>query len=334
VVPRTHRLRRCPRLRSQFDEEDVLNSVKRLSEPTDENSQDPPDVAAERSLHPVRDVAPPPATERSPVLVIDHGGWTGLELRDLWVHRELFYFLAWREIKIRYKQTALGASWAILQPLVSMVVFTILFGRLARVPSEGEPYAIFSYAGLLPWNFFATAVTNASNSLVNSTNLITKVYFPRLLVPTASVGAALVDIAVASLLLFAIMPIYGVAFHASLIMLIPLTALAALTAAALGIWTSALNVKYRDIRYALPFAIQILMFLTPVIYPVSFLPAHWRWVLRLNPLSGIIEGFRDAIFGRPFDWSGLTISAVVTLGLLLAGSYIFKRMEREFADVI
>jgi lipopolysaccharide transport system permease protein len=210
----------------------------------------------------------------------------------------------------------------------------MIFGRLARVPSEGQPYAIFSYAGLLPWNFFTTALTNSSNSLISSTNLITEVYFPRLLVPTSAVGAALVDIAIASMMLFAIMPIYGVAFHASLIMLVPLIALLTLTAAALGIWTSALNVKYRDIRYALPFAIQILMFLTPVIYPVSFLPAHWQWVLRLNPLSGIIEGFRDAVFGRPFNWSGLAISALVTLVLLVAAASIFSRMEEEFADVI
>jgi lipopolysaccharide transport system permease protein len=186
----------------------------------------------------------------------------------------------------------------------------------------------------LPWNFFTTALTNSSNSLITSTNLITKVYFPRLLVPTSAVGAALVDIAIASMMLFAIMPIYGVAFHASLIMLVPLIALLTLTAAALGIWTSALNVKYRDIRYALPFAIQILMFLTPVIYPVSFLPARWQWVLRLNPLSGIIEGFRDAVFGRPFNWSGLAISALVTLVLLVAAASIFSRMEEEFADVI
>ena len=315
-----------------FDEDNGLKSVERRLDPADEIGQDsleitpPPDDIQGDSL--------PPAATQSPVRVIDDDRWTGLELRDLWVHRELFYFLVWRDIKIRYKQTALGASWAILQPLISMVVFTILFGRLARVPSEGEPYAIFSYAGLLPWNFFATAVTNASNSLVNAANLITKVYFPRPLVPIAAVGAALVDIAVASLMLLAIMPIYGVVIHSSLIMLIPLTALAALTAAALGIWTSALNVKYRDIRYALPFAIQILMFLTPVIYPVSFLPARWRWVLRLNPLSGIIEGFRDAIFGRPFNWNGLAISAGVSLGLLLAAVYVFKSMEREFADVI
>jgi lipopolysaccharide transport system permease protein len=252
----------------------------------------------------------------------------------LWAHRDLFYFLAWRDVKVRYKQTALGAAWAILQPLITMVVFTLLFGRLARVPSEGEPYAIFSYAGLLPWNFFTSAITNSSNSLVTSTNLITKVYFPRLLVPTAAVGAALVDIAIASLLLFVIMPIYGVGFHASLILFIPLVALTASTAAAVGIWTSALNVKYRDVRYALPFAIQILMFLTPIIYPVNFVPERWRWMLRLNPLSGIIEGFRDAIFGRPFNWNGLLISTVVTLMLLTAAAYMFRRMEQEFADVI
>jgi lipopolysaccharide transport system permease protein len=252
----------------------------------------------------------------------------------LWNHRDLFYFLAWRDVKVRYKQTALGAAWAILQLLLTMVVFTLLFGKLARVPSEGEPYAIFSYVGLLPWNFFTAAVTNSSNSLVGNTSLITKVYFPRLLVPTAAVGAALVDIAIASLMLFVIMPIYGVGFHASLILFIPLVALTASTAAAVGIWTSALNVKYRDVRYALPFAIQILMFLTPIIYPVNFVPERWRWMLRLNPLSGIIEGFRDAIFGRPFNWNGLLISTVVTLMLLTAAAYMFRRMEQEFADVI
>ena len=311
-----------------------MNSVQRQLEPADRISEDLPDISTERSLDGVQDTVLPSVTGRSPVLVIERNRWISLELRDLWAHRELFYFLAWRDVKVRYKQTALGASWAILQPLISMVIFTMLFGRLAHVPSEGEPYAIFSYAGLLPWNFFTTALTNSSNSLVSSTNLITKVYFPRLLVPTASVGAALVDIAIASMMLFAIMPIYGVDFHASLIMLVPLVALTALTAAALGIWTSALNVKYRDIRYALPFAIQISMFLTPVIYPVSFLPDRWRWVLRLNPMSGIIEGFRDAIFGRPFDWNGLAISAVVTGVILVAAVCIFSRMEQEFADVI
>ena len=271
---------------------------------------------------------------RSPAFLIDANRWSGLELGDLWAYRDLFYFLAWRDVKVRYQQTVLGAAWAVLQPLIGMVVFTVLFGRLAHVPSEGEPYAIFSYAGLLPWNFFTTAVTNGSNSLITSTNLITKVYFPRLLVPTAAVGAALADIVIASLMLLVIMPLYGVGLHLSLIMMIPLIVLTALTAAAIGIWTAALNVKYRDIRYALPFALQIMMFLTPVIYPVSLLPERWRWVLRLNPLSGIIEGFRDAIFGRAFNWNGLAISTVITFGLLLGAAAIFRRMEQEFADVI
>jgi lipopolysaccharide transport system permease protein len=276
----------------------------------------------------------PSVNRRPPMSVIENRSWTDLELRELWTHRDLFFLLAWRDVKIRYKQTLLGAAWAILQPLLTMIVFTLLFGKLARVPSEGQPYAIFSYTGLLPWNFFVAAVTNSSNSLVSSSNLITKVYFPRLLVPTAAVGAALVDIAIASLILLVLMPIYGVGFHANLILYVPLVALTALTASAVGIWTSALNVKYRDVRYALPFAIQILMFLTPVIYPVSFLPERWRWVLRLNPLSGIIEGFRAAVFGRPFHWNGIAISAVITFALLAGAVYVFRRMEGEFADVI
>jgi lipopolysaccharide transport system permease protein len=274
------------------------------------------------------------ADHRSPLLVIGSRRWTGLELGDLWAHRGLFYILAWRDGKVRYKQSALGVAWAILQPLLTMMIFTLLFGRLARMPSEGRPYAIFSYAGLLPWTFFAEAVTSSSNSLVNSTNLITKVYFPRLLIPMATVGAGLIDLTIASLMLFVIMPLYGVSFHLSLIMFLPLVALTAMTAGAVGIFTSALNVKYRDIRHALPFAVQLWMFLTPVIYPVSFLPLRWRWLVRLNPLSGIIEGFRAAIFGGPFDWPGLAISTAIVAALVIATTQSFHRMERHFADVI
>jgi lipopolysaccharide transport system permease protein len=315
-----------------LDEEDVLTSVEHGLEAAGATDQ-PVSVLPQTRLS-RGDEDHSSVTKRPPVLIIENRRWTDLELHELWTHRDLFYLLAWRDVKVRYKQTLLGAVWAILQPLLSMIVFTLLFGKLARVPSEGQPYAIFSYAGLLPWNFFVSAVTNSSNSLVNSTNLITKVYFPRLLVPTAAVAAALVDISIASLILLVLMPIYGVGFHASLILYVPLVALTALTAAAVGIWTSAINVKYRDVRYALPFAIQILMFLTPVIYPVSFLPERWRWVLRLNPLSGIIEGFRDAIFGRPFNWNGIAISAAITLVFLAGASYVFRRMEGEFADVI
>ena len=273
-------------------------------------------------------------SRRTPVLFIGADQRNGLELRDLWAHRDIFYVLAWRDIKVRYKQTALGAIWALLQPLLTMIVFTLLFGRLAGVPSDGKPYAIFSYAGLLPWNFFVAAVTTGSNTLLNSTNLITKIYFPRLLVPTAAVAASLVDLAIASLLLLVIMPIYGVGFHARLLMFIPLVGLTAMIASAVGIFTSALNVKYRDIRHALPFILQIWMFLTPVIYPVSFLPARWRWVLGMNPLSGIIEGFRAAIFNVPFDWNRLAVSTAITMVLLVASCYSFRRMEQDFADVI
>lgn len=271
---------------------------------------------------------------RPATLTIKADRWIGLELNEVWSHREIFYFLAWRDVKVRYKQTVLGALWAVLQPLLTMAVFTVLFGRLARVPSQGEPYAIFCYAGLLPWNFFAGAVTNSSNSLVNSTNLITKVYFPRLLVPTAAVAAMLVDLTISSLLLMFIMPLYRVGFHTSLLMYLPLVAMTTIFASAVGMFFSAVNVKYRDIRHALPFMIQIWMFLTPVIYPISFLPANWRWVLNLNPLSGIIGGFRSAIFGQSFDWQSLAISLVTSLSLLVVSAFWFRHMEQEFADVI
>ncbi len=271
---------------------------------------------------------------RSPVRVIGARRWAALDLLDLWSHRDLFYILAERDVKVRYKQSALGVAWAILQPLLTMVIFTLLFGRLGRMPSGGQPYAIFSYAGLLPWTFFSTVVTTGSNSLINNPNLITKVYFPRLLIPTSAVGTGLMDLMIASLMLLVIMPLCGVKFHLTLMMFLPLVALTAMMAAAVSIFTSAANVKYRDIRHALPFAIQTLMFLTPVIYPVSVLPQRWRWLLMLNPLSGIIEGFRAAIFGNPFDWQGLAISTMIVAGLLTAAAYSFRRMERQFADVI
>jgi lipopolysaccharide transport system permease protein len=279
-------------------------------------------------------VATVQSDNRSPLYVISGRRAAGLQVRDLWTHRGLFYILAWRDVKVRYKQSALGASWAILQPLLTMAIFTLLFGRLARIPSEGEPYAIFSYAGLLPWTFFSTAVSNSANSLINNSNLITKVYFPRLLIPTAAVGASLIDLMISSLILLILMPFYRVEFHLSLIMFFPLVVLTAMTSAAVGIITSALNVKYRDIRHALPFAIQIWMFVTPVIYPVSFLPRHWRWLLTLNPLSGIIEGFRAAIFGYALDWPGLALSTTIAISLLVLASYSFRQMEEEFADVI
>ena len=270
-----------------------------------------------------------------PLTIIEGGRrWPGLGLRDLWTYRELLYFLAWRDVKVRYKQTMLGAAWAILQPLLTMVVFTVLFGRLARMPTDGEPYPLFCYTALLPWNFFVTAVSNSSSSLVANNNLITKVYFPRLVIPAAAVSAGLVDLAIASAVLMVMMPCYGIGLHPALLMLGPLVAATTLFAAAVGAWSAAMNVKYRDVRYALPFAIQILMFLTPIIYPVSFVPTRWRWALGLNPMSGIVQGFRDAVFGRPFQWTALALSFSMAAGLALLAAFIFRRMEREFADII
>jgi lipopolysaccharide transport system permease protein len=271
----------------------------------------------------------------TPLVTIEGGRWwIGFGLPDLWAHRELLYFLAWRDIKVRYKQTVLGAAWAILQPLMTMAVFTILFGRLARLPTDGEPYPIFSYLGLLPWNFFVMAVTNSTNSLVANNNLITKVYFPRLIIPMAAVGAALVDLAIASAVLLLILPWCGIGFHPGLLMLLPLVMITAVFAAGVGAWSAAMNVKYRDVRYVLPFAIQTLMFLTPIIYPISFVPLGWRWMLNLNPLSGIVQGFRDAVCGRPLHWSALTVSCSASLAMALFAAFVFREMEREFADII
>jgi lipopolysaccharide transport system permease protein len=270
-----------------------------------------------------------------PLTTIEGGRrWPGLGLRDLWTYRELLYFLAWRDVKVRYKQTVLGAAWAILQPLLTMAVFSVLFGRLAGMPTDGEPYPLFCYAALLPWNFFVTAVSNSSNSLIANTNLITKVYFPRLVIPAAAVAAGLIDLALASAVLIVMMPWYGIGLHPELLMLMPLVASATLFTAAVGAWSAAMNVKYRDVRYALPFAIQMLMFLTPIIYPVSFVPARWRWALGLNPMSGIVQGFRDAVFGRAFQWPALALSFSMAAGLALPAAFIFRRMEREFADII
>jgi lipopolysaccharide transport system permease protein len=284
------------------------------------------------SLRPGTLPAEPPA---KPVVTIEGGKrWASLELADLWAHRDLFYFLIWRDVKVRYKQTALGVAWAILQPLLTMIIFTLLFGKLARVPSDGKPYSIFVYAGLLPWNFFAAAVDNSSNSLVGSAALITKVYFPRVIIPCAAAGAALVDFAIASVILFIMCAYYGIAASLHLLMLAPLTLLMAVFAIAVGMRMSALNVKYRDIRYALPFMINVWMYATPVIYPVSFIPARWRWILILNPLGAIIEGFRSAIFDRQFHWSKLTVSGAMVVASLLYSLYSFRRMEKTFADII
>lgn len=261
--------------------------------------------------------------------------WVPINLADLWAYRELLYFLTWRDVKVRYKQTALGAAWAIIQPLSTMIIFTIFFGKLAGVPSDGLPYPLFVFAGLLPWTFFSNAVTNCSNSLVGSANLITKVYFPRLLIPGAAVSAGLVDFIIAFLILLGMMGYYGVAPGINVLLLPVLIALTTLLALGTGLWLSALNVKYRDIRYALPFVIQLWMFVSPVIYPTKMIPERWHWVFWLNPLTGVIENFRIALLGqKPIAWEALTCSAIITLTLLVYAAYAFRRMERSFADLV
>lgn len=260
--------------------------------------------------------------------------WSLLSFRDIWAYRELLFFLTWRDVKVRYKQTALGAAWAILQPLFMMIIFTIFFGRLAGVGSAGIPYPLFALAGLVPWTFFSNAITASGNSLVGSANLITKVYFPRLIVPAAAMLAGLVDFVLAFLLLCLMMVYYRVNLTAQVLFLPVLVLLTALFGLGVGTWMAALNVKYRDVRFALPFIIQLWLFVSSVILPSSSVPQKWRWILMFNPMSGIIEGYRSALFGLPFDWPALGVASVLTVLVLLYAIYSFGRVERSFADII
>ena len=260
--------------------------------------------------------------------------WGVLSFKDIWAYRELLFFLTWRDVKVRYKQTALGAAWAILQPLFMMLIFTIFFGRLAGVGSAGIPYPLFALAGLVPWTFFANAITASGNSLVGSANLITKVYSPRLIVPAAAMLAGLVDFVLAFVLLCLLMLYYRVTLTVQVLFLPVLVLLTALFALGVGTWMSALNVKYRDVRFALPFIIQLWLFVSSVILPSSSVPEKWRWLLLLNPMSAIIEGYRSALFGLPFDWPALGIASVLTVAVLLYSLYSFGRVERSFADII
>ena len=260
--------------------------------------------------------------------------WSLLSLKDIWAYRELLFFLTWRDVKVRYKQTALGAAWAILQPLFMMIIFTIFFGRLAGVASAGIPYPLFALAGLVPWTFFSNAITASGNSLVGSANLITKVYFPRLIVPAAAMLAGLVDFVLAFALLILLMLYYRVALTVQMLFLPVLVLLTAMFALAVGTWMSALNVKYRDVRFALPFVIQLWLFVSSVILPSSSIPQKWRWILLFNPMSAIIEGYRSALLGLPFDWPALGIASVLTIVALLYAIYAFARVERSFADII
>jgi lipopolysaccharide transport system permease protein len=261
-------------------------------------------------------------------------GWRALDLRELWAYRELLIVLMMRDIKVRYKQTMLGVAWAIVQPFMTMVIFTIFFGHLANMPSDGYPYSVFVYSALLPWTFFANAITSSSNSLVGSAQLISKVYFPRLIIPLSAVGAGLLDFAVASVILLAMMLFYGVGWGLNLLMAPPLLVGVVLTAVGVGSLLSALIVTYRDFRYVVPFMIQFWMFVTPVIYPASLVPTQWRWLIYLNPMSGLIDGFRAVFLGSTFDFFGLAVSACVALSVFIVGVAYFEQVERRFADII
>jgi len=270
-----------------------------------------------------------------PLVVIQASNkWNLINLKDIWAYRELLFFLTWRDVKVRYKQTLLGAAWAILQPLFMMIIFTIFFGRLAGVDSAGIPYPIFALAGLVPWTFFSNTITASGNSLVGSAHLITKVYFPRLIVPAAAMMAGLVDFVLAFILLVVLMIYYRVPLTTQVFFLPVLVLLTALFGLGVGTWMSALNVKYRDVRFALPFLIQLWLFVSSVILPSSAVPEKWRWILMFNPMSGIIEGYRAALFGLPFDWPALGVAAVLTILMLFYSVYSFGKAERSFADII
>lgn len=255
-------------------------------------------------------------------------------LGDLWSYRELAYFLVWRDLKVRYRQTFLGVAWAVLQPLSMAVAFTLLLGILIRVNTGDVPYPLFVYSGLVVWSFFQGAVTNSSGSVVESSNLITKVYFPRLIVPIAAVGGRLVDLGISAVILLGMALFYGVSFGPHLLMVPVLVALVTLLALGVGIWASAINVKYRDVGVVMPVATQLWMYASPVIYPVTLIPEGWRWLYSLNPMVGVVENFRAALLGLPFDWTALAVSAGAALLLLAGAVYAFRRVEKGFADII
>jgi homopolymeric O-antigen transport system permease protein len=262
-------------------------------------------------------------------------GWAPLRLSELREYRELLYFLVWRDIKVRYKQTALGVAWAIIQPFFTMLVFTLFFGKLANIQSDGVPYALFSFAALVPWTFFANGLSQSADSLVGSAHLIKKVYFPRLVVPLAAVLSGVVDFALAFLVLIGMMLYYGILPTLNVIWLPPLLLLALVTALGVGLWLSALNVEFRDVRYVVPFLIQFWLFATPIAYPSSLLSEPWRTLYGLNPMAGVVEGFRWALLGTDTaPGAMILVSALAATVILISGAYYFRRMERTFADVV
>jgi len=270
-----------------------------------------------------------------PLVVRKNETKLALKLKELLEYHELIYFLVWRDLKVRYKQTALGVTWAVLQPFLTMVVFTIFFGNLAKVPSDGVPYPIFSFAALLPWQLFANALSNSSNSLVSNSALITKVYFPRIIMPFSSIISGLVDFLVAFLVLIGMMVYYGITPTSAVYTLPFFLLLALLTSFAVSLWLSALNVKYRDVKYTIPFLTQFWLFITPIAYPTSLVPEKWRVVYGLNPMAGVVEGFRWALLGQStLNWYVMTASVTIVIVLLVGGLIYFRYMEKTFADIV
>ena len=291
-------------------------------------------VVLSESASTARPQAEPSLPDEPLVVLKPSGSWVGLGLRDLWAYRELLYFLIWRDVKVRYKQALLGIIWVVLQPLLTTLILTIFLGKFARVASDGLPYPVFVYAGLLPWTFFATALTSSGNSLVGNSNLITKIYFPRMIIPGAAVGARLVDFGIGFLNLIGLMIYYRVGVSKTILVLPIVVVLVTLLALAVGMWATALNVKYRDVGVMLPVLIQLWMFGSPVMYPSSIVPARYEWIYKLNPMTGILNGFRSSLFGPDIDWTALGISTGFTIGLLVYSAYAFRRMEKSFADVV
>ena len=275
-------------------------------------------------------------TEAVPMIRIQPSkGWVSLKLGELWEYRELLYFLTWRDIKVRYKQTVLGAAWAIIQPFFTMVVFSLFFGRLAKMPSDGIPYPIFSYTALVPWTFFANGLNQSSNSLISSARLITKIYFPRLAIPISTIFAGVVDFVLAFIVLLGMMLAYGIVPTANIFWLPLFLLLALITALGTGLWLSAMNVQFRDVRYSVPFLTQFWLFATPIAYPSSLLSEPWRTLYGINPMVGVVEGFRWALLGTTTAPGPIIlVSSLVALALLVSGVFYFRRMEKSFADVV
>ena len=270
-----------------------------------------------------------------PLLIGPRKGWLDLDLRSIYRYRELLYFLVWRDVKVRYKQASIGTAWAILQPLMTMLIFTMVFGYFAKMPSDGLPYPIFAYTALLPWNYFAQAINLSSGSVVRNAALVNKVYFPRLITPIAATITPLVDFAVAFVILMGMMPWYGITPTWGVVTLPLFLLLALLTALAVCLFLSALNVQYRDVGYAIPFLVQFWMYASPVVYSIRSVPEKWRALYSLNPMVGVIEGFRWALLGKEHpDFAAMTVSTLAILALLFGGLVYFRRMEQTFADVI